>query len=174
MPEPISVPLLAMRRNAPDLCVRQLDRGDLAAVEQRLLNLASTDHHSRFLGEVCDAAIVNYAYGLDLSEVVLMGAFDSGGRLVGISEAHRTTAPDIVEVSVSVDSAYRRQGLGRFLVARLLDQVFASGTAVAEFLYDPANMALSRLVRGLGARCGGEPGLARISCSAQIVMRAAA
>jgi ribosomal protein S18 acetylase RimI-like enzyme len=120
------------------------------------------DRHSRFLAEIDDAVILDYVRAQDSSDIMMIGAFDICDRLVGLVEAHPTAGSDAVEVSISVDAAHRRQGLGRRLTMHLLAQAFGAGARTAEFMCNPGNVALSRLVRGLGGRSAGEAGHYRI------------
>jgi GNAT superfamily N-acetyltransferase len=170
----IFVPMMAPTFGESHARLRLLDADDPQTIERHLLALALVDRHSRFLGKVSDGRISDYVRGLDPSDVVLIGAFDAGDRLVGLVESHRTHRFDTVEVSISIDLTHRRQGLGRRLFMRLLAQIFDSGTKVAEFLSRPGNVALFRLVCGLGGHSGGEPGHVRISRTADIVMPEAA
>jgi ribosomal protein S18 acetylase RimI-like enzyme len=144
------------------LRVRRLSNMDLPAVEQHLLSLSPADRRSRFLAEVSDATVIEYVRQLESSDVALLGAFGPSGRLFGLVEGHGAGNSAAIEVSVSVDLAHRRQGLGRRLVMCLLANTFAHGARSAEFLFDPSNAALYRLVRGLGGRSGSEPGYACI------------
>jgi ribosomal protein S18 acetylase RimI-like enzyme len=137
-----------------ELQLRRLDTGDLAAVERHLLKLGPADRTARFLHGVGDAGIRAHARRLDPSRAILIGAFSLSSRIVGVAEAQPTEVPGTAEVAVSVDEAYRRLGLGRRLVVRLLALAFAGGAQSAEFIFDPSNRALVRLVRGLGGRFG--------------------
>jgi GNAT superfamily N-acetyltransferase len=137
-----------------ELELRRLDTGDLAAVEQHLLRLSPADRTARFLHGVGDAGICAHARRLDPSRAILIGAFNLSGRIVGVAEAQPTEVPGTAEVAVSVDEPYRWRGLGRGLVARLLALAFAGGAQSAEFIFDPSNRALARLVSGLGGRFG--------------------
>lgn len=136
------------------LCLRQLGATDLVEVERHLLELGPSDRRARFLGDLGDAVIVAHARGLDPSGAIVIGAYCSSVGLIGLAEAYPTDALRTVEVAVSVDAAFRRRGLGRCLVARVLALAFARGAESAEFVSAPDNHALARLVQSLGGRAG--------------------
>ena len=133
--------------------VVRLGRHDLAAVEQNLLALGPADRRKRFLSPADDGAIARYVARLDPDRVVLVGAADPDGRLIGIAEAHPVVdAPRTVEVAVAVHPYHRREGHGRRLVARALSLAFVGGAEAAVFLFAPENRALAGLAGALGAR----------------------
>jgi len=131
----------------------RLGRADLPEVERHLLALGPADRRKRFLSPADDGAIARYAAGLDPVRATLLGAAGPDGRLVGIAEAHPVVdAPRTAEVAVSVHPYYRREGLGRRLVAHALSIAFAGGAEAAVFLFAPENRAIAGLARSLGAR----------------------
>jgi GNAT superfamily N-acetyltransferase len=146
------------------LHVRQLGAGDVRAIAQHLLVLGLPDRRSRFLGNLADAAVCDYARRLDPSRAILIGAFDAE-RLVGLAEAHPTDTVGKVEVAVSIDAAFRRRGLGRRLVARALTLAFGHGAQSAEFNYAPDNRPFIFLLRAIGGRFGPKLGYASIARS---------
>ena len=150
--------------------VRQLDAGDLPAVESHLLGLGPSDRRARFLSYPADAAITSYVRGIDFSSTALVGAFDERGRMVGLVEAHPTGTPHTVEIAVSIDPALRRYGLGQRVVARALALASTRGMRSAEFVFAPSNGALARLVQALGGRVTA-PGHALIDRSADVATR---
>jgi ribosomal protein S18 acetylase RimI-like enzyme len=132
------------------LRVRELTGGDLSPVERHFLRLAPPDRRARFGGNRADQAIRAYARGLDPSRVILVGAFDPDGHLVGLAEAH--PAGTTAEVAVSIDAAFRKLGLGRSLVSHGVALAFGRGVQFAEFVFSPDNRAIVRLVQTLGGR----------------------
>src|SRR5262245_40545501 len=98
--------------------VRRLDNCDLAGIERHFLELDMVSRNHRFHSGFGDAAISAYVGGLDVTTDILFGAIDeTGGRIVGLAEAHPTSAPSTVEVGTSVLASHRGRGLGRKLVA---------------------------------------------------------
>ncbi|HET6519537.1 MAG TPA: GNAT family N-acetyltransferase [Geminicoccaceae bacterium] len=135
--------------------VRRLGRHDLPAIEEHLLALGPMDRHGRFHACLGDAAIAGYVRRIDFGRMILVGAVGGpGGRIVGLAEAHLDgpLAPAAAEVSVSVLPSERRRGIGRRLVARAVDLAFERGAGRAEFVFNPDNRALARLVGALGGR----------------------
>lgn len=156
------------------LHVRQLGTDDLRAIEQHLLSLGPPDRRSRFFCNRDDAAISAYARRLDPSRAVLIGAFDPSEGLIGLAEAHPTDTMGTVEVAVTIDAAFRRRGLARRLVTRVLALAFGRGARSAELNYAPGNRPLVALVRALGGRFGPKLGYASIDRCADWGRREAA
>jgi phosphoadenosine phosphosulfate reductase len=150
------------------LRVRKLDPNDLPEVERHLLALGPSDRRARFLGDPTDTVVAKHARGLDPNRSVLIGAFDARGCMVGLAEAHPADPPRAVEVAVSVDSTFRRRGLGQHLVSQALAVAFAHGAQSAEFVFAPGNRALTCLVLTLGGRIT-DPGHALIERSLSFV-----
>jgi ribosomal protein S18 acetylase RimI-like enzyme len=119
--------------------VRQLGPNDLIAVERHLLGLEPPDRYVRFLGWHTDAAIIAHVRGIDPLCTVLIGAFDQRDLIVGLVEAYPTDARETVEIAVSINTAFRRRGLGRRLVTFALGLAFARGAQSAEFVFGPDN-----------------------------------
>ena len=143
--------------------IRRLHTGDLVAIERHLLGLSQLDRAARFLGNCSDARFCAYARGLDPSTAILLGGFNPGGRLIGLAEAHPTDTPGTAEIAMSIDPAYRRQGLCRRLFVRLLDLTFASGVQSVESRFDPRNQAVIRFGVSMGARLDPSSGHVAIS-----------
>ena len=143
--------------------MRRLGSRDLPALERHLLELAPADRRARFLSTCADEMIAAYARRIDVSHAILVGAFDTVGRLVGVAEAHSGDKVQAVEVAVSVDLAYRRQGLGCRLVAHVLAAAFAAGAGLADFNFHPNNNAMVGLVLGLGGSIKTAQGYASIT-----------
>ena len=148
-----------------ELVVRRLKAADLPAVQAHLLSLEPADRHGRFHAFLGDEAIRDYVDGIDFRRMILAGAFDDDGRLVGLAEAHLDAAasPLRAETSVSVLTSHRGKGIGRLLTAVVLDAAAARGTRRADFYYQAGNRALARLVRELGAPIATAPGFASLS-----------
>ena len=133
--------------------LRQLAAADLQAVERHLLELRFADRRTRFRAAIADTVIATYVRQMDPARSVLVGVIEaSTGRIVGLAEAHRGEAARTVEIAISVDERYQRQGLGQRLVSYAVALAFENGAEIAEFEFDPDNRALIGLVRRLGAR----------------------
>lgn len=92
------------------------------------INLSQEDKQARFMYRASEENITNYVKGLDkinFSSGRVFGAFYSGGDfkvnpiLIGV--AHLAIVDDkVVEISLSVDSRYRRLGCGSMLMNQLI------------------------------------------------------
>ena len=168
-PMPFGALASAVLDNSPigpgdeELALRGLRADDLAMIEEHLLDLCRTDRAMRFLGAQNDEAVSSYARHLDPSASIMVGAIAPSGRLLGFAEAQPTEARGKVEIAVTVAHAWRRRGLGRALVARVIVLSFADGAHIAEFNFCPSNKAIVCLVASLGGRFGPLLGTASIS-----------
>jgi GNAT superfamily N-acetyltransferase len=143
--------------------MRRLHDGDLPQIERHLLDLGRLDRTTRFLGAHCDEVISAYVRRLDPSAAIMIGAFASSGRLLGFAEAQPAEAKDAIDIAVTVAGDQRRKGLGKELVARVIELAFATGARQAEFNFDPSNEAIVRLISSLGGKFGLPFGQATIS-----------
>src|SRR4051812_17711018 len=110
---PTPSPWSAAREARRPSRLRRLGPADRDALERHLIGLDRADRYARFQASVTDAAIASYVRGLDLRRVIIVGAFDERGELIGLAEAHLSTArPFTAEVAVSVASDWRHCGLG--------------------------------------------------------------
>jgi ribosomal protein S18 acetylase RimI-like enzyme len=119
------------------LNVRRLGVGDLPAIARHLVE-ADNDVSATLAGQ------------FDPSAAILVGAFDTSGRVVGFAAAQPGEAPHTVAMAVSIDPAFRRRGLARRLAARTLALAFARGARSATFSFAADDRAVVRLVRALG------------------------
>jgi hypothetical protein len=132
------------------LLIRTLDDCDLPEIERHLLALDSISRRSRFGSAFADTSVVAYVRRIDLKRALLVGAIDRTDGLVGLAEAQPTTSPLQVEMAVSVHVPYRLRGLGRYIITRTMNDAFARGVEVAEFLFARDNQAIVGLVRSIG------------------------
>src|SRR5262249_57717258 len=114
--------MAAIEPGLTGLCVRPLDASDLGAMEQHLLELKPLDRRARFLCHAKDKAIAAYARGFDPLVDILIGAFDRSERLIGLAEARAAEEFRSVEIGITIDKDYRGRGLGRRLVALVMEQ----------------------------------------------------
>lgn len=158
-------PAEVLGRSTQEPLIRRLGREHLPAIEAHLLALQPSDRHCRFHALLGNDAIRDYVARIDFERMILVGALDDSGRLVGLAEAHLDTpnSPLRAEVSVSVSESRRGQGLGRLLTAVALDAAAARGTRRADFYYQTGNRSIGRLVRELGAPIATAPGYASLA-----------
>lgn len=141
---------IAVDGQASQLEIRTLDDLDLPEIERHLLALDIISRRSRFGSAFADTSVVAYVRLIDLKRALLVGAIDRTDGLVGLAEAQPTKSPSRVEMAVSVHMPYRLQGLGGYLVTRTMNDAFARGIEVAEFLLARDNQAIVGLVRAVG------------------------
>jgi hypothetical protein len=147
-----SIRSIVTDRCAAQLQIRTLDDRDLPGIERHLLALDGISRRSRFGSAFADTSVVAYVRRIDLTRALLVGAFDRTDGLVGLAEAQPTTSPLQVEMAVSVHVPYRLRGLGGHLVTRTMNNAFAQGVEVAQFLFARDNQAIVGLVRAIGGR----------------------
>jgi ribosomal protein S18 acetylase RimI-like enzyme len=133
--------------------LRQLDRGDIPEIERHFLALDSLGRRNRFGSTLSDFAVSTYAQRIDPSREIVIGAVDGrSNRIVGLAQAAGSAANRRVDLAVSVQTAYRRRGLGRGLVTMATAIAVECGAEAAEFRFAAGNRAISGLVRTLGTR----------------------
>lgn len=145
--------------------IHRLGRRDLAAIERHFLALNPIDRGSRFHAMLGDEAIGRYVRRIDFSRMIVVGAAErASGRIVALAEAHLDDhrAPRVAEISVSVLAHRRRQGLGRRVVAEVLELALALGVERAEFFFIPDHRAIARLVGSFGGTVDANRGYASI------------
>ncbi|MGA8603324.1 MAG: GNAT family N-acetyltransferase [Beijerinckiaceae bacterium] len=127
--------------------IRKLWPSDEPAFRDHLLRLDAESRHDRFAMGVSDGFIRNYAERCFKLEGSIFGYFVEGelrgsGELRMIGDDHR-----VAEAAFSVEQDWRRQGVGRELMARI---VRAARNARVETLYMSClatNRAMQNLAR---------------------------
>jgi GNAT superfamily N-acetyltransferase len=149
--DPRNIPAL-QPRNGIKHQVRWLCRCDIQAIVRHMLSMDSDDRWSRFHRRMADTAIVDYYQKLRWNSVVLVGLF-SEGTLRGIGEAILFKGDKGMleaEVAISVSAAWRHQGYGRHLAARVSAEAILRGATRLHFHYLPHRIAAARIARSLG------------------------
>lgn len=130
--------------------VRRLKRREADLFGQHLHMLDADCRRMRFGHAVCDQFISDYVAQIEHSQADLFGAF-VGGVMRGTGELHRTRAiPDLAEAAFSVERNWRRCGLGRKLLKRLVAQAQNEGITRLLMVCLPENVAMQRLARDFG------------------------
>lgn len=134
--------------------IRRLWRSDIELFRDHLLRLDATSRHLRFGGGVSDAFIRQYAEHCFGKGDLVFGAFIDGG-LHGAAELRSNEAIWTeqapfdrhihAEAAFSVESAYRKQGLGEKLFRRITEAARNHGVEVIEIVCLPENVAMRRL-----------------------------
>ncbi len=159
----IGAPFPALCPGHSGLGFRRAGPFDAGAVQAHLLGLSPEDRRLRFCGGVSDSALAAHVAGLWRSRTFVLIAREGSlwpGPLhrAGPVRAVADFAVDgrTAELGLSVEDAWRRSGVGTWLLqagAALLDW---RGVEQIEAMTLPGNLSMRRL----GARCGAriEPG----------------
>ena len=118
------------------------------------LSLGPASRRLRFLSAATDAACRAIA-GKSAPSSVL--ALEAEGQVVGIVEIF--SGGRRAEIGLSVEDGFQGRGYGRRLLEAGLAEAGRLGCEVADFVFDPKNAGLRRLVASAGARIeirGGE------------------
>jgi GNAT superfamily N-acetyltransferase len=143
-------PLPGWRDGRPPL-VRRLFQHDAPAIGTHLLGLDADDRRLRFFRVATDAQIHAYVQDIDWDHSLILGAIRAD-NVVGMAEAllDRSAPPRHAEIAVSVDTALRGQGLGRFLVAGAIDRAALLGVSQTNLSFLRENRPMQRIIRTLG------------------------
>jgi len=128
--------------------VRYLGPEDTKGIREHLLSLSGEDRYHRFHTCMDDSAIVGYVNRIDFSRMVMTGAFNERGNMIGLAEAHfdGLMRSDTAEVSVTVAEALRRRGIGRILVDEVQKAASVRGACRADFYFQPDNRGIIKLI----------------------------
>jgi acetyltransferase len=139
--------------------IRPLSPADHPAYCAFAAKLGHDDLRLRFAGLIkidCDVLRAQLI-ALDHTQSEALAGF-AGGEMLAIAHLVRT-APDTAEFALIVRSDLKRRGLGRVMIARLVEQACRLGLRVltAEILTE--NMPMLRLAREAGFHATGRSGL---------------
>jgi RimJ/RimL family protein N-acetyltransferase len=130
--------------------VRRLWPGDLALVREHLLRLDADSRRSRFTGAVSDAFLEAHAERALLSGGLVLG-YRVGDALRGVAELQMVDDAR-AEAAFSVETSYRRRGVGAALFRRILLGARNRGARTVHLRCLPHNRAMQALARRHGAR----------------------
>lgn len=128
--------------------IRRIFKHELPRVEAFYLSLSDADRYNRFCGQLSSFAVSKYVLGIDLTKNVVVAAFDSEGRMLGVAEANMTD--DTVEGAFAVSAFARGRGLGKALV----DRVVLEGKLAGKSRYVITCLANNRAMVHLAQRIG--------------------
>ena len=138
----------------PPAEIRRLWRSDLPIFRDHMLRLDETSRHLRFGGGVSDAFIKQYAeHCFGKGDLVFGAFFDHnlhGAAELRSNEAIWNEQAPVdrhihAEAAFSVESAYRKRGLGEQLFRRIAEAARNHGVEVIEIVCLPENVAMRRL-----------------------------
>jgi RimJ/RimL family protein N-acetyltransferase len=141
--------------------IRRLWPSDKEAFRDHLLSLDARSRHMRFGGGVSDDFLVRYAENCFGKGDLAYGAFIDS-RLVGAAELRSNRAiwseqPPFgrhihAEAAFSVDTSYRRRGLGEKLFERILRAATNHGVETIEIVCLPENIGMQKLAKKFHAQ----------------------
>ena len=129
-------------------CIQTLEPAEWGKYLEHLVRLDPEDRRLRFGYAVDDVTIRAYVRGLDPRAHRLIVHLDDNGRVVGA--VHLAPSGGNVEFGVSVDSAWRGQGLGRQLFERAVLWARNRGLRKAHVYCLTDNRAMRHIARTAG------------------------
>lgn len=149
------------------LLLRPLLPSDWRGLQRGVARLTPEDRRLRFLSgftQMSEAAAKRLCR-LDFRREMALALFDRSARPpegVGIARLAPTGEPGTAEIAIALLAPWRRRGLGRLLLQRLIGWAEAAGYRRLEALMLPENQSMRALAQSLGFRLGpsdSEPGL---------------
>jgi RimJ/RimL family protein N-acetyltransferase len=151
-------------RPQPDaITLRELVPGDRPLLAAAFERLSPRSRYLRFLSPLpsLPARTLDRLMDVDGHERVALAAIDRG-ELVGVARYVRDRRDrGLADVAVTVIDSHQGRGLGRRLLAALLDHAAAHGLRALTFDIHPSNQAGRGLVRSLGAQPAWSDGMLR-------------
>jgi GNAT superfamily N-acetyltransferase len=140
----------------PSADIRRLWAADMRDFRDHLLRLDSNSRHQRFGGGMSDDFLRSYAESCFGKGDLVFGAY-LGGQLVGASELRSNEAIWAeqapfqrhvhAEAAFSVESEYRRRGIGEKLFERIVSAASNHGVETIEIVCMPDNVSMIRLAQ---------------------------
>lgn len=132
--------------------IRVLSSKEGALLSEHLLRLDRDSRHDRFNGFIDEEFIARYA-ARSINDGTVIVAYLEGGKVRGAAELHQ---PDLkpgslAEIAFSVESGWRRKGLGELLFARLIEKAQALGYKKLRITSGAQNDAMRALANKFGA-----------------------
>ena len=135
---------------------RKSDRVRLLGPEQRallaphLVRLTAEDRRLRFGARMNDALIERYLAAIDFSNDQMFGVLAPSGSLIGLAHLALDRSRGFAEIGLSVDPAYRNQGLGCALLKRAIQHAASAGYRTLFMHCLSENGIITRLARRVG------------------------
>jgi GNAT superfamily N-acetyltransferase len=100
-----------------------------------------------------DENIDRYVERLDWGRMIAVGLYQDDD-LIGIAELgwEKDGCPDIAEMAVTVDSAYRHRGIAGWLVKEVVERGRKAGVRRMEACWISGNDSIAKIMRGFGAQ----------------------
>jgi RimJ/RimL family protein N-acetyltransferase len=134
--------------------IRAMSGADGAALSEAVSHAADEDLRRRFMGSPPSiAALLIRLEAADGIHDAPIGAFDSDGRLVGVTQFNRTDDGPVAELAIEVATDWKRCGLGGALLRALCVAARGCGIDRLTAVYFSDNTAIIRLLRSTGCCC---------------------
>ncbi len=132
--------------------IRILTTKEGALLSEHLLRLDRDSRHDRFNGFIDEEFIARYA-ARSINDGTVIVAYLEDGKVRGAAELHQPdlTPGSLAEIAFSVESNWRRKGLGEMLFARLVETAQALGYKKLRITTGAQNDAMRALAHKFGA-----------------------
>jgi RimJ/RimL family protein N-acetyltransferase len=131
--------------------IRALDGRDADALTAALDHADPLDLRRRFMGVPPPASyLVRQLKRADGIHDLVLGAFDSAGRLVGVAQFDRLDEAPTAEVAIEIAKDWQHAGLGTLLLTRLAELARDRGIHEFTATYYADNLPIRRLLRDIG------------------------
>ncbi len=130
------------------MIIRELYPSEQPALVAFMLDLSDCDRHRRFCRPMSEEAIRSYVAAIEWSSTVVMAAFDTQFRLIGVLEL--CDAGTASEIGVAVAEEHRKHGVARALMLRALLKAKVLGKERVVLSCLTENVAMRRLARSVG------------------------
>jgi GNAT superfamily N-acetyltransferase len=133
------------------ITVRPLHPEDDDAFEAAIARADVDDLRRRFLGGPPPMwRLLHYLHSADGWHDIVLGAFSSDGRLVGVVQCDRIGEVDAAELAIEVAGDYQHRGLATLLLDDLERRARLVGVTTFTANYYSDNLAISRLLSNTG------------------------
>ena len=140
--------------NGESVRVRRLVASDVARKHAFLEGLSAESRYNRFLAprRMRPGEVARLSSPRPGTEFAVAATVTHEGReiIVGVARYAATPEPDAVEVAVTIADAWQRKGLGRMLLADVVEQAARQGYARATGLVLATNVGMQNLALKLG------------------------
>ena len=140
--------------NGESVRVRRLVASDVARKHAFLEGLPAESRYNRFLAprRMRPGDVARLSSPRPGTEFAVAATVTHEGReiIVGVARYAATPEPDAVEVAVTIADAWQRKGLGRMLLADVVEQAARQGYARATGLVLATNVGMQNLALKLG------------------------
>jgi GNAT superfamily N-acetyltransferase len=155
MPTSIIDPIDVTLRDGRRVTIRPIRRTDIARAAAFIEELSSESKHALFLGGVArlsDAELQRLCDPRDSRDMAYVATTPepNGERQIAVCRYAGTGSTEGAEISVAVSDDWQQQGLGRLLLARLIDHAREHGVRRLYSMDAASNQGIRRLAHDVG------------------------